>query len=375
MRFLGRGGFLMRALARFACLCALAALPVDPARAQDGAAFDYDPAAADGARLSWFSGLLLRGDWARDLPLNLPDEQRALARLRAGLLWLPDDAWQVAAALEASRGSDSPQVVRVAHDNYRTNDLNVDLLYAKRRFGEHGAVTLGKQPLPLELTPMVWDPELRPVGVGFEHGVATGDFDRLVFAGGAWAGDQWGGDASRLFAAQVGWRLREGAPTSGSALLSYLVFDDLDDLVRSGLARSNRRVAGRLASDFRLLDLQVGFDTRVAGAPLRARVDVVRNLGADAARDGARGSVVWGDARDAGALELGLSYQRVQRDAVMAAFNSEDWWFHSAMRGVMPWVGYGIDDTWRVQLALFLERADGRAEDTERALLDLRADW
>lgn len=368
----------MRRLARFACalaLAALAALPAAFARAQDGAALDYDPAAGDAARLGWFSSLLVRGDWARDLPLNLPDEQRAMARLRAGLLWLPDDAWEVAAALEASRGSDSAQVVRVAHDNHRTNDLNVDLLYAKRRFGEDGALTVGKQALPLDLTSMVWDVELRPVGIGFEHALPTGDFDRLVFAGGAWAGDQWGGDASRLFAAQVGWRLREGAATSGAAILSYLVFDDLDDLVRSGLARSNRRIAGRLASDFRLLDLQLGFDTRFAGAPLRTRVDLVRNLGADLARDGARGSVVWGDARDAGALELGLAYQRVQRDAVMAAFNSEDWWFHTAMRGVMPWVGYGIDDTWRVQLAVFLERADGRAEDTERALLDLRADW
>lgn len=365
----------MPRLAQLAGALLLATLASTAVRAQAGSGFDYDPAAPDGARLGWFSGLLLRGDWARDLPLNLPDEQRAMVRLRAGLLWLPDDAWEVAAALEASQGSDSPQVVRLAHDNHRTNDLNVDLLYARRRFGDHGAVTVGKQSLPLELTPMVWDPELRPVGFGFEHGVATGDFDRLVFAGGAWAGDQWGGDASRLFAAQVGWRLREGAPSSGAALLSYLVFDDLDDLARSGLARSNRRVAGRLASEFRLLDLQLAFDTRLGDAPLRARIDLVRNLGADLARDGARGSVVWGDARDAGALELGLAYQRVQRDAVMAAFNSEDWWFHSAMRGVMPWVGYGIDDTWRVQLALFLERADGRAEDTERALLDLRADW
>ena len=365
----------MSGLARYACALALALLAPSWAHAQAGDGFDYDPSAAEGAHLSWFSNLLLRGDWARDLPQNLPDEQRGMARLRAGLLWLPDDAWEVAAALEASRGSDSARIVRLAHDNHRTNDLNVDLLYVKRRFGEQGSVTLGKQGLPLDLTPMVWDPEVRPVGLAVEHSIAVGDFDRVVLAGGAWLGDHLYGDTSRLLALQAGWRLREGAPHSGGILLSLLAFDELDDLVRGGLARSNRVVGGRFDSDFRLADLQLAYDTRIAGAPLRTRIDLVRNLGADRDRDGARGSVVWGDAREAGALELGFSYQRVQRDAVLAAFNSEDWWFHSAMRGAMPWIGYGIDDTWRVQLALFLERADGRAEDTERALLDLRADW
>jgi len=311
----------MSGLARYACALALALLAPSWAHAQAGDGFDYDPSAAEGAHLSWFSNLLLRGDWARDLPQNLPDEQRGMARLRAGLLWLPDDAWEVAAALEASRGSDSARIVRL------------------------------------------------------EHSIAVGDFDRVVLAGGAWLGDHLYGDTSRLLALQAGWRLREGAPHSGGILLSLLAFDELDDLVRGGLARSNRVVGGRFDSDFRLADLQLAYDTRIAGAPLRTRIDLVRNLGADRDRDGARGSVVWGDAREAGALELGFSYQRVQRDAVLAAFNSEDWWFHSAMRGAMPWIGYGIDDTWRVQLALFLERADGRAEDTERALLDLRADW
>jgi len=32
--------------------------------------------------------------------------------------------------------------------------------------------------------------------------------------------------------------------------------------------------------------------------------------------------------------------QRIQRDAAMAAFNSDDWWFHSFMHGYMPWIGY-----------------------------------
>jgi hypothetical protein len=344
-----------------------------PSQAQDPLALEPD--GANAPALGWFSDLLLRGDFARDLPLGLPDEQRGLARLRAGLRWMPDDAWELGAALEASHGADSIKVIRIAHDNQRTDDLGIDLLYARWQPGEQTRIVVGKQVLPLDLSPMLWDVELRPVGLSLEQGIPVGDFDRLVLSGGAWLGDHLYGDTSRIVAAQAGWRLREGAPTSGAIVLSLLDFDHLDEIVRSGLVRSNRRSGNTTLSDFRLLDLQLAFDTQLAGRPLRTRLDLVRNLGADDQRDGARGSVVWGDARQAREWELGLAYQRVQRDAVLTAFNSEDWWFHSAMRGAMPWIGYGIDDNWRMQLALFLERADGRAVDTERALLDLRAQW
>jgi hypothetical protein len=59
----------------------------------------------------------------------------------------------------------------------------------------------------------------------------------------------------------------------------------------------------------------------------------------------------------------------------MAAFNADDWWFHSSARGHMPWFGYGIDDTWNLRLAGFREQRDGLDQHTERVLLDLRADW
>ncbi|TLY52219.1 MAG: hypothetical protein E6K53_04925 [Gammaproteobacteria bacterium] len=57
----------------------------------------------------------------------------------------------------------------------------------------------------------------------------------------------------------------------------------------------------------------------------------------------------------------------------MAAFNSDDWWFHSNMRGVMPWIGYGLDSTWSVRLAGFRELRDGVSVHTRRVMLDLNA--
>ena len=325
--------------------------------------------------LSWFSDLLLRGDAFRDVPGNVPDDERYAVRVRAGLRWAASESWEAGLALEGSRASASTRALRVAHDNQRGNDFGVDQLYGRWRAGEATSLTLGKSALPLELSPMVWDNELRPVGVSFEHAVPIGDFDRFVLAGGAWRGDHLYDDTSRIMALQAGWRFREGAPTGGSILLALLDFSSLDSIVRSGLARSNRRAGGQLISDYRLLDLQLSLNTRLGDRPLRAQLDLVRNIAADNQRNGARGSLILGNSRSAREWELGFAYQRIQRDAVMTAFNSEDWWFHSAMRGAMPWIGYGINDNWRVQFALFLERNDGRAEDLERALFDLRAQW
>jgi hypothetical protein len=84
---------------------------------------------------------------------------------------------------------------------------------------------------------------------------------------------------------------------------------------------------------------------------------------------------VYGDAERIPGWELGLSWQRIQRDAAMAAFNSDDWWFHSDARGWMPWVAYGFDGGWSLQASLFVERRDGFDETLHRVLLDLRRDF
>ncbi len=122
-----------------------------------------------------------------------------------------------------------------------------------------------------------------------------------------------------------------------AVLLSYPVdFSDLEgQLTRRGLTRTNRRVPanGPLLGDYRLLDLQLVGRTAVGEWPLEARVDVVRNLGADDQRDGARFSLVLGSRFQPGGWEFGYSNQRIQRDAVLAAFNEDDWWFHSFTHG------------------------------------------
>src|SRR5262249_39739602 len=148
-------------------------------------------------------------------------------------------------------------------------------------------------------------------------------------------------------------------------------FGDLGELTREGLARTNSIAGGNLVNDYRLGDLQFIGHVETAGWPVEGRLDVVNNFGADDANQGARGSIAIGDSTKPRGWEFGLAAQRIQRDAVMAAFNSDNWWFHSAVRGQMLWAAYGLDATWILKLSGFHERRDGLTEYTDRVTLEL----
>ncbi|HET9484455.1 MAG TPA: hypothetical protein VFO79_10905 [Xanthomonadales bacterium] len=349
-----------------ACGCA-AAQDDDPLFAQD------DEAAAEAGGFDWFGDVLLRRDQVNGLENREPID-RLRARARTGFRYT-SGAWEFGAAAALAQGSDANKDNRINNDNERSDGVDLDQAYARWSPSEDTAVTLGKTLFPLSLTPLTWDDDLRPIGASVEHSIATGEFDRLRLVGGWFLGDHLYGDDSRIGALQASMLIREGAPWSGEVSIGYLHFDDLGALARNGLGRTNRRAAGRFVSDYELLDLQFALRSTAWSVPVEARLDLVRNLGADDARDGARFSTVFGRSDVAGGWELGLAYERIQRDAVLAAFNADDWWFHSFMRGFMPWVTYGISDAVSVRVAGFFERRDDQVEDVDRLLIDIRAAW
>lgn len=332
-----------------------------------------DPAAA---AIDWYGDLRLRAERTVDIPNRSDDIERLRSALRAGGRYTTASGWEFAAAVKLAVGSDDNDDNRRNNDNEESDGAGFDEWYAAYAPGDGNSLfRVGKARMPLVLSPLTWDRDLRPVGASFEYSRGVRDFDALHFTAGYFAGDHLYGDESRIGALQIGYGWMEGAETGFSSFLGYLDFSELDVLAREGLGRTNRRFAGQYVSDYRLLDLQFIGRTQLFEAPLVARLDLVRNLGADDLRDGARFSLIWGSADELGGLELGYSIQRAQRDAVLAAFAEDDWWFHSFARGYMPWVAYGINQTWTVQASGFFERRDGVDEYTERLLLDLRSRW
>jgi hypothetical protein len=314
-------------------------------------------------------------DHVTGIPNNRDDVSRVRGRVRLGGLWNFAEGWDAVGVMRVAQGSDSNSDNRRNNDNERSDEIGLDQLLLRWRPGENTTLQLGKMPQPLELSPMVWDNQLRPAGISIDQSIPLGEFDRLQFVGGYFAGQHLYGDESRIAAAQLAWRWHEGAPTRFTALLSYADFDDLDELTLEGLARTNTIVNGKLVNDYRLLDLQLSSHFEIGHWPIDVLGDAIHNLGAKTQRNGGRISVIAGDHTKARGWEFGYAYQRIQRDAVMAAFNSDDWWFHSAVRGDLAWIGYGINANWAVRVAGFHELRDGLHEYTDRLRIDVNAHW
>lgn len=361
-----RSGLLAAALLLLSA-AGLAQDPLDP----------FDPVAdeVETPLLRTYLDLLLRGDRVSGLPAGRDDLERARSRVRFGLDWWLSERVELGAGLRIAAGSDRNRDNRRNNDNERSNGIGLDRLVLNLRLGEHGRLSLGKDAYGLELSPMLWDGDLRPAGLGYEHALPMGDFDRVLLRAGWHAGQHLYGDRSRIAAGQVAWRLREGDARSATLLLSLLDFRGLDRQVGQGLSRTNRVADGRLVSDYRVLDLQFMGRTELAGLPLRAGLDLARNLGADSLRDAGRFDLRLGDASIPRGWELGYSMQRIQRDAVPAAFNDDDWWFPTAMRGYSLWAGYGLSSHWRLRAHGLVETRDGLDHSTRRLLFDVIAHW
>lgn len=326
--------------------------------------------------LTWIGDARARGDFVRDLPGDRDDLERGRLRVRAGIRWIFGPRWEADVSLRAAVATDDNRDNRRNLDNEKSNGVRPDRL-AVRWFGPAGAeLVLGKAPLAPELGPMVWDPDLRPVGAAYQQTFDVRGLDTLT-AGVTLAHpdhDLEIGGESRIGVAQLDWRIREGAPASGAVTLSYVTFADLDRLDDSGLVRTNVPTPGL---DYELVDLQLTGRRSFGDHPLEITVDTVVNL--DAVRDdrdtGVELFVTFGDRRGPGRWEAGATTRRVQREAAVAAFNDDDWWFPTAMRGTRAWVARGLTDRAWARVAISTERRDDLDEALERLLVDIGFDF
>ena len=229
--------------------------------------------------------------------------------------------------------------------------------------------------LPLRLTGLVWDEDLRPIGIALAGKRPLGTLDAMRVAAAYVAADRFPGDDGRVAATQVAWLIRDGATSGGEVVASVLDFGGLERDPEEQLQRQNSVVvvpgAGpRLAEDFTLLDLQLGGQVMVAGRPASLRLDLAFNA-AGADQGATRLRAAWGEARGRGKLELGYSYQRIERDAVPGSFNSDDWWFHSWSRGHSGWAAIGLGEQAFFRVTGSTERRDDLDQQTRRLLIDL----
>ncbi len=357
-------------------------LPAGAVSAQDPFAAEDGEAQAPSS-IDWWGESRLWYDQVDDLAGR---DGIARSRLRVRTGWRGAmDQFEWGATLEGQLSSYDNATNRVNLDNERNDDLNVDEFYGRWNFGDQSSLLFGKTTMPLRLSPMLFDPDLRPAGISLSHSQGFGEFHRWSVVAGVFTVDHLYGDESRLAAIQAGLHFREGMNWSFEGLLAYLDWSDIDVLAVQGLGRTNQRILGGAVfrSDYEIVDLQLATRGTVFDWPFRFEIDLARNLGVRAApgvdegtlRDAGRVSAVLGDRRGLNGVELGAACQRIQRDAALAPFTDDEWWFHSFSRGCLPWVGYGISDSLSTRVAFSRERRDDQSEDVERFLVDLEYRW
>ena len=182
--------------------------------------------------------------------------------------------------------------------------------------------------MPLALTEMVWDRDLRPQGgaVGLQFGKQS----RFALTGIYATGSHVFEDESVMYGGGAELKLATGQQSSFQVLGSYLQFEDLDRL-DPAIRRQNTRVGGRYVNDYRVVDV-VGRLSSNGQVPMSLVADYCWNTAMDSGNRGLWLAVVLGST-DASRARAEYTYAKIDRDAVVAAFNTDDFFWGTGWEG------------------------------------------
>lgn len=295
---------------------------------------------------------LARYEWTRDIPAagggTTKDARwRLQVRPRFEAIVGPLDLG-VGGELNYSQDqNDEPpagqETLGLVRDNYRSRDARLDLAYARLNLGPVRAVG-GRFEMPLALTEMLWDDDLRPQGgaVSLQLGEPVAG-QGLVLSGLYATGSHVFEDRSLVY----GGSARLAAPAGRNSRIeivgSYLQFDKLDRL-GVPIRRQNTRELdtegrpipnGLLAVEYRVADVVV----RLAATgqfPLLLIADYCWNTTLESGNRGLWLSSVLGTLEGSRA-QATYTYASVDRDATLAAFNGDDFFWGTG------WEGHRVD--------------------------------
>jgi len=231
----------------------------------------------------------------------------------------------------------------IIRDNYRSRDARVDLAFARWQIGSGARLEGGRFEMPVALTEMLWDRDLRPQGGALTlESHDEGGRPRLGLT-------LLGARDSHVFDDDgVGMLLASGAGFFGAGEQgrievrgTFVKFTSVDKL-ETRIRRQNSRIGGLLFQDYDVLDGIVRY-RRDGGVPVQLVADVCWNLGADptaraageAPRKNNQGlwlAAVVGSTRSR-RLRLEYTFARVDKDATVAAYATDDFFWATGWLG------------------------------------------
>lgn len=292
---------------------------------------------------------VVRSEWTDEIPFQ--ETSRRLIRLRPAVTakW---SALELGVGGDFVYGNDEndelpeesggglPPIIR---DNYRSKDARLDLAFARLEPASWLRLEAGRFPMPVGVTEMIWDRDLRVQG-----GAVTlttrdrGPFRRLELTGLGLRGGHVFEDEDTPFEDEdtemlmVAGTAAMGEPGSlqGEVTAAYMTWNNLDDLVPQ-VRRQNTRVGGLIANDFDVVDAVVRL--RKDGAiPWQLVAEGCVNTAVDDDNKGLWLAVVLGSTVQSRA-RAEYTFAFVDPDATVAAYGADDFLW------VTGWEGHRLD--------------------------------
>jgi len=281
---------------------------------------------------------LARYEWTQDVPdgnggfVN-SSRWRLQARPRVELTIGPFEAG-VGGAFDYSEDENdvtasggTPALIR---DNYRSRDARLDLAYGRLKLGPVVAQG-GRFVMPIAFTEMIWDRDLRPQGGAAS--LSFGSSTRLSATGLYATGSHVFEDESKMYGGAADLTIATGVQSKLQITGAYLQWSDLGTMT-SSIFRQNR--AGSVRGDlFQVFDV-VGRISTGGNVPVTLVADYCWNTAVDDQNRGLWLSAILG-ALGTSRARLEYVYAKIDRDATVAAFNSDDFFWGTG------WEGHRVD--------------------------------
>ncbi len=290
---------------------------------------------------------LARYEWTRDFPPGTNDDRWRL-QLRPRLeLTVKKVSFGLGGDANYSQDENTQPppgaaVQPLIRDNYDSRDVRLDLAFA--RF-ESSAVKLegGRFAQPIPFTEMLWDRDLRAQGGALTLALKNkGSLERLAVTGLYSQGSHvFDDDDTQTIAAALDATFKTGEATRLELTAAYLRFQEFESLVPR-IRRQNNRAAGLVRGEFDVIDA-IARLRHVGALPFQVVADFSINTAVDEQNQGFWGALVVGSLQDARA-RAEYVYARVDRDATLAAYATDDFLWATGWEGHRLDVGVKASD-------------------------------
>jgi len=312
-----------------------------------------------------------------------PDISRGRFEVRPEIGFQFSDRFRIAVRAVGDLGTDENSANSANFDNYRSRGVSIERYYVEARPGDF-VIDAGAFGMPLVASEMLWDHDIQTPGIAVSYPTRIGDGSTLTLSGAGFYGPQSQGDETRIGVGQADWRLGDPGQFQLEVTTSFWYFDpeELKLFFASGrpnLIRQNYSNGDQLLSNYRILDaiVRLRFPSPAGGFPVLISFDGLTNFGlrGEAKEEGEgqafEANVTLGRVGTPGNWRFFYTFQYVERDALIGAYNTDDWWFHTWYTGSRVALAYTFLPNVFLQGSILFQRRLDREHYLNRVLIDL----